>query len=851
MKDFGRHVAFSGDMDAPVVGITGESGAGKSTLLQALQFGITGKIDHTDALGEFIRASSDDKAPKRAEVHVEFICDGRQGKISRHITASKTSRELSWDGKQITSDKSVASTMQELLGVDADAVNSTVFIKQGEFRRMFGLETLRRKFYTKLLMVGHLEPIAEVVDRYRKQVADNIQDLTPALDASRQALDAAIAAQRASLALLESSPDPTAEVAKMRELVAAVAAHGAAETRLAAAKADADSTAAEEIDRVIGVIDSLACDIDQLMQRSLDFSTAKQADQTLRRWLSELESVEAKYAAVTAAREAIAPLTAATAADRVASMDTEIRLLRDAAAGMEQIATCEASIEACTAERIQHLQTIRQRTATLQLLTEQASAAEQKERDCAAESSRLSQSLVQGTQLLSALTGHQHGASTTQCPVCGSASASSDFLRASISRTEQELAVAASALRDATAQRATADHAVAVERGHLNAAQTSERSASDQIARYQAAVTNLRAKLVGVAHQDAASCIAAAEAKFAERNALQTAVSAAGWAERELSNALRVASLAGFDPANASATIVDVRRQIAESEALLGRLKFDESDRARMLELQRERDLMQQRRVSLESTAAHYSAALAVMRDAEQRRNAALNDAVAVGRLSEMLSAISPLTHVSLLDLLRQLEEAQQLFHQAQGALDADTAAVRNAHAQVETLVDRIEKQGDQRKLVEELTLLQRTLRPDGASLDFLRYCFERIAARAADYLAESGADFMVTSSQDDPLAFEFLRLDRPGEVWLHQDRMSGGQQVRLAVATLLAIHELFMPNVGLLVLDEPSTHLSTGAVEALADMLSRIGSSSSLQIIVCDHNPALIDAFSKRIHIS
>jgi exonuclease SbcC len=108
----------------------------------------------------------------------------------------------------------------------------------------------------------------------------------------------------------------------------------------------------------------------------------------------------------------------------------------------------------------------------------------------------------------------------------------------------------------------------------------------------------------------------------------------------------------------------------------------------------------------------------------------------------------------------------------------------------------------------------------------------------------------MVAASAAIPLAFEFVRLDRADEVWLPQNRMSGGQKVRLAVATLRAIHALVMPNVGLLVLDEPTTHLDDDAVRSMAEMLKKIGDEGTLQMVVCDHNPVLIDAFSDIIEI-
>ena len=108
----------------------------------------------------------------------------------------------------------------------------------------------------------------------------------------------------------------------------------------------------------------------------------------------------------------------------------------------------------------------------------------------------------------------------------------------------------------------------------------------------------------------------------------------------------------------------------------------------------------------------------------------------------------------------------------------------------------------------------------------------------------------MVCASAEQPLSYDFMRLDRPDEVWLPQTCMSGGQKGRLAVATLRAIHALVMPNVGLLVLDEPTTHLDDDTKLSMAEMLRSIGDEGTLQLIVCDHSRVITASFTETIDI-
>ena len=82
---------------------------------------------------------------------------------------------------------------------------------------------------------------------------------------------------------------------------------------------------------------------------------------------------------------------------------------------------------------------------------------------------------------------------------------------------------------------------------------------------------------------------------------------------------------------------------------------------------------------------------------------------------------------------------------------------------------------------------------------------------------------------------------------------LSGGQKVRLSIAILIAIQKIICPDLGFLVLDEPSTHLDTDSVEALATMLTdleKIVKISNSQIWFVDHNVALERACDIKIKL-
>ena len=211
MTNFGIHERIDQSLDGSIIGLSGLNGSGKSTVLQAIQYALTGKIDHDDNLSDFIRRVGK-KTPKSATVELDFEVDGKPAKISRTITRTSTSREFHWEGKVLTADAAVSVTMRDLLGVDAKAINSTVFIRQGSFMDLFAGDTERMEFYTKLLMLQHLDKIADIVDSHRKRVAEKVRDLGPVRDASEQAYNAARDAYDEAAAALAEFADRSSEL---------------------------------------------------------------------------------------------------------------------------------------------------------------------------------------------------------------------------------------------------------------------------------------------------------------------------------------------------------------------------------------------------------------------------------------------------------------------------------------------------------------------------------------------------------------------------------------------------------------------------------------------------------------
>lgn len=218
--------------------------------------------------------------------------------------------------------------------------------------------------------------------------------------------------------------------------------------------------------------------------------------------------------------------------------------------------------------------------------------------------------------------------------------------------------------------------------------------------------------------------------------------------------------------------------------------------------------------------------------------------------ISSVLALGPVVTLENVRTVIGQLRERQTEFDTQTGTVAAALRAMNAAGETLQELELKISEQQSRIVIGKELESVRAAFLPSGITADFLAHQFARIAVAAQDHLAQMSADFMVIASENRALSFDFLKLNEPNGSWLSQNRMSGGQQVKLAIAVLLAIHELIIPQVGLLVLDEPSTHLDTDSRIALAEVLKEIGNRGNFQLVVCDHSPELKDAYTDTIEL-
>ena len=433
LTDFGRHKHINKSVDGHVVGLCGPNGRGKSTVLQAVQFALTGTIDHPDPLRAFIRRSSGSNPPKAMQVEVGFLANGKRGTITRRVTATTSSRKLEMEGldKPLTAEKAVNDLFFELLGVDKKAINSTVFIRQGEMASMFGKDVERRDFYTRLLMLGHLEKVSGIIETFRASREAGVQDLGPAKDAAeatyKEAADYFEECQRA----LAETPSQEAGLGIARRVMQMFEKHAAAEDEVYSAKNrlaqhytgdNSEEWLKSSRDKLAEIDDRLADYADRESSHMRAKLRSAEADKAMR----HANDTVAKFLDAEEVRQQLNALgdIGENPAGEIASYEELIRKM-DRVEQLNQSLPDSQKVVADLKEKVAHL-------------TDSVTDQESLYTAARDQYSKLDADLKVRREIKAGI-DKSHDAICDGCPVCGSPNPDSDFLTRTIAEKEAEL----------------------------------------------------------------------------------------------------------------------------------------------------------------------------------------------------------------------------------------------------------------------------------------------------------------------------------------------------------------------------------------------------------------------------
>ena len=205
-------------------------------------------------------------------------------------------------------------------------------------------------------------------------------------------------------------------------------------------------------------------------------------------------------------------------------------------------------------------------------------------------------------------------------------------------------------------------------------------------------------------------------------------------------------------------------------------------------------------------------------------------------------------------------EQVLSLFEEGRASIKETITRKQLEEGQLAKLQAKLEdvnvlilQNDDKQRLIDDLQIVKSMLMRNGVPLAFMNDVFGKITGMIQEMLNRMGANFNVIPDPDRPCSFLFVRNDNNTGFEMSQEQLSGGQAIRLALALLLSCQQVILPDVGLLVLDEPSSHIDAEGVENMRDLflsLQDILNNSDMQVIMVDHNEKLMTAFDKTIEL-
>lgn len=829
LTNWGPHRSLVADLTANVVGVIGGNGKGKSNFLQAIDYGLSGNLNKQNKELYIYNFGKEDGATK-ATVRIEFSKNGMDGEITRTISKSATTRCLKWDGKVYKSDAEVSAQMSRILGADKAAMANAVFIKQGCLAALVkGTPADRMAIFQKLMNLSFLDSRYNDLHNRIDRLKAGVTDYRPALDI--------VASQLASAkekydSLKSTLPEDRSEDLRLvKEVTTLKAKQDSARANVASTRGKL-LTAQTTYRNVLAGFD-LTPDDD--ISESL-----REAEKALNECVTCLNTKED----IRRVRETSSGLISRRDTESCRLVELKRDLLSDSelAAATERLQTVKERIKtkeqaSAISKKLEDAILVR---STAQTATEEASE-KAKAAELAYVSSYESLSIIAESKrndvhTLALRKAYWEGDCFSDvCPVCGSGVEAIDE-----EKRIKLLEYIDVVLREAKEVAAKADAKCEALVNDRSRTKTELEVWKTRLAAAEDTVNTIEADLKALE-----VCDTSMEDLTAEHATLVDKINT--------HNKCAVAVAGSTETIRSLDTqIADNSARLIELKSTLGQKEYTEAELA-SLKSNYER---------WKIICSNVTTAIANVKAIQDLLNTFIQEeVVATADLEESYAAesivnafsLESISEDALARLTESLETEMDKYRTAEAAMDNLQSTMLQLVEERQRILEKIEIEKERLQLIDDLETVAKMTNKNGLPLAYMNSVFDHITGMVQDMLSRMGANFTVLKDEERPCTFRFIRTDDTTGYSMPQEMLSGGQAIRLSLALLIACQQLILPEVGLLVLDEPSSHMDAEGVDSLKELFLQMTSifhSSETQLITVDHNPSLVAALEKVIQL-
>jgi len=842
IENLGPHERVSFDCDrANLIGIVGPNGSGKSNLLTSLMFGLHGQLP--DANETYLRGydldNPDQKLPAGL-IRLQIRHDGQVGSIERRLTRTTSSRSIQYLDEVATTDQDANALMERLLGTDLRACAEVGHVRQGELDKLlFGPQSERETLFVRMLGLGRFDKLQKLLQRKASLVLSGLEDLSSLrLEIEQQLRNSQRDLDTITIDLA-GTPDVSAKLQTCRTVLQALQARDAAKQEHTKAASQLVPTPEGLDDQTI---ETKRRDAQQHRDKARHYSSqVSDLDQTRRGLDSLVEAMRRHQEAALELSNAGDFIALEQASQQAGTRYTGLLNRLTQQSGQNELVSRRHDLVSKSTELAETLR------STEGLIVREGVELDELKSRIEQIRSQLDQQAALREQLLT--TGLEMvGAAGHECPLCCHALAPgqvhewSEAVRASREKTRAQL----EQIRTLETQAREMDNRIRDRKVLLTTLKREEVLLSASLAKLRSQHPGVD-DLLHLSVQD-----------------LQDQVGVA-------SVELRQADQALDRWRHASQAVSALGDRVAELQVGFPDLTSEEQTRQRLDDLVRtraalndQRDRRDQESQRLDREADRLSAALSSARASQALVARAGLDLAAKStqydqvRCHEAVQDIvqhlaGPGAGDYLTDLIPTLEQRVRDRSELEGRQTQSLRTVRDLEARLKDLSGREERQSKSKKLAEDLTRLANTFQRRALPLAIVQHQFELLVDLTNQALQMMESNFCVQVAPNEAVSFRFRRTDQLVTATFGQSKLSGGQRVRLTIAFLLALHELVLPQLGILILDEPSLHLDDESINQLADLLIEMAQqlgTQGRQLWVCDHSPLLQRAFDLTIRL-